>query len=296
MSAFALVAALGASASWAAGAMIAHAPARRLGAFEFTRTQLVSAGAVLILLVTVRGDWPSVSWRHWPGFATSCVIGVLLGNLAMIACLRRGGPRQTQLLMAMSGPIAAIFGFLLLGETLSPVKLVGGAVTLAGIGLAVIYGQGIGTKSELGHGSVAAVVFLGLAAATCQAVGLVAMKPALLAGTDPLAASALRTAGGAAVITLLALWPARIFEPASPRTGKLVAWAIAPGFMGYVVAVSLMLYALRSQEVGVVAVCGSLSPVLMLPMIWLVTGHCPPWRAWTGALLVIVGLATAALG
>lgn len=167
---------------------------------------------------------------------------------------------------------------------------------LAGIGLAIFYGRERATGLEQQHGPLVVVAAFGLAAATCQAIGLIALKPALLSGTDPLAASALRTLGGAAAITLLALWPAPSFESATARTGKLVAWAIAPGLLGYVVAVSLMLYALRSHETGMVAVCGSLSPVLMLPMIWLSTGQCPPRRAWAGACLVIVGLALALLG
>jgi drug/metabolite transporter (DMT)-like permease len=293
MSIIALAAAVGASASWAAGAIIAHTPARRLGAFEFTRTQLISASAVLIGLVSLRGLWSSVAWQHWPGFATSSVIGVLLGNLAMIACLRRGGPRRTQLLTAMAAPIAGVLGFFVLGETLSLSKLTGAAIMLTGIGLAILFGQEVDADPEQRHGSLLAVMAFGLAAATCQAVGLIALKPALLAGTDPLAASALRTFGGAAAITLLTLWPARMFEAANARTAKLVAWAILPGLLGYVVAVSLMLYALRSHEAGIVAICGSLSPVLMLPMIWLTTRRCPPWRAWIGAGLVILGLVVA---
>jgi drug/metabolite transporter (DMT)-like permease len=296
MSVVALAAAIGASVSWAAGAMIAHAPARRLGAFEFTRTQLISASAVLIGMVSARGAWSSVSWQDWPGFATSSLVGVLLGNLAMIGCLRRGGPRRTQLLTAMAAPIATVLGFFVLGETLSLSKLVGAAVMLAGIGLAILYGQGRESEAEPRYGSLAGVLILGLTAATCQAVGLIALKPALLAGTDPLAASALRTFGGAAAITLLALWPARMFEAASARTGRLVASAILPGLLGYVVAVSLMLYALRSHEAGIVALCGSLSPVLMLPMIWFTTRRSPPWQAWAGACLVVLGLSFAALG
>jgi len=48
----ALTAALGASTCWAVGSLIAHRPATQLGAFEFTRTQLISSFALLIVIVT----------------------------------------------------------------------------------------------------------------------------------------------------------------------------------------------------------------------------------------------------
>jgi drug/metabolite transporter (DMT)-like permease len=294
MSILALCAALGASLSWAAGALIAHTPAKRLGTFEFTRIQLISAAALLLAIVTITGGWASVSWQHWPAFATSSLVGVILGNLAVVACLRRGGPRRTQLLTTLSAPVAAVLGYVVLGELASPLKLVGGAIAIAGVSLAILFGRE--GEPEPIHGSLAAVIAFGCAAATCQAVALVAMKPALLAGTEPLAASALRTAGGASAMALITLWPAKAFEPTSARTVGLVLWAIFPGILGYVVAVSLLLYALSNYDTGVAAVLGSLSPVMMLPMLWLLTRRCPPVQAWAGAGLVVLGLAVILVG
>jgi drug/metabolite transporter (DMT)-like permease len=288
MSVLAVTAALGASFSWAAGAMIAHAPAKQLGAFEFTRTQLISSSAVLLLMASVTGGWSSVAWDHWWGFAASSLVGVVLGNLAMVACLRRGGPRRTQLLAAMSAPIAMVLGYLFLGETISPQKLAGAALALGGAGLAIMYGRGA-RGLEPAVGSLPRIIVLGLLSATCQAVGLIALKPALLAGTEPLAASALRTTGGAFAMALIALWPLAAFQPATQPTGRLVLWAILPGFLGYVVAVSLLLYAIRSYETGVAAALGSVSPIIMLPMIWVGTKRRPPLPAWIGAVLVVLG-------
>lgn len=281
---------------WAAGAMIAHAPAKRLGAFEFTRTTLISSATLLALIVTWMGAWPSVSWHYWPSFVASSLIGVIVSNLAMVACLRRGGPRRTQLLETASAPIAAVLGWFLLGESISAQKLLGAAIALAGIGLAIFYGHGKRSDPEPLNGSLASVILLGLLSAATQAVGLIAMKPALLAGTEPLAASALRTGGAALVIALIALWPVKAFAPASERTGRVVLWAIFPGILGYVVAVSLLLYALRYGDTGIAAVLGSASPVMMLPMIWLVTKQRPPLTAWAGAGLVVLGIGTIVVG
>jgi len=285
----ALTAALGASTCWAVGSLIAHRPATQLGAFEFTRTQLISSFALLIVIVTASNGWQGVTWKHWPSFVAASLIGVVFTNLAMIACLRRGGPRRMQLLVSMSAPFATLLGFLFLGESMSPRKLIGVGLAFGGLLLAILFGRRGQHRIEAVQGSLAVVIALGLFAAICHAVGLIALKPALLAGTDPLAATALRTGGGALVISVVALWPAEAFVTPTKRTPGVVLRAILPGFVGYVAAVSLQLYALRSYDAGIVAVLSSMAPVVMLPMIWIMSGDPPPWSAWLGAILAVLG-------
>ncbi|MBM6594615.1 DMT family transporter [Microvirga pudoricolor] len=290
----ALAAALGASLCWALGAILAHDPARKLGAFAFTRVQLIGASSFLILLVTATGQWINLDWRFTPAIAIS-IVSVLVGNLAMIGCLRRGGPRRNQLLLALAAPMAAGLGYLFLGEAISAPKLLGGAVVLCGVGLAIFYGAGR-TGLEPLDGPIGQVVGLGILAAAAQAVALIALKPVLLAGVEPLAASALRTGGGAVIMILLGFWPSAAFRPLSTPTPRLVMAAMVPGFLGYVLAVSLLLYALRGSATGLATVLGSISPVLMLPMIWYIRGRCPPLPAWIGAGLVALGTGVIVLG
>ena len=286
----ALAAALGASLCWAVGSLIAHRPATQLGAFEFTRTQLISSSALLIVIVTALNGWQSVTWAYWPLFVAASLFGVIFTNLAMIACLRRGGPRRMQLLVSMSAPIAALLGFSFLGESMSLQKLLGVGLAFGGLVLAILLGRCRQSRFESIQGSLAVVIALGLFAAVCHAVGLVALKPALLAGTDPLAAAALRTGGAALAISVIALWPAQIFDPLTKPTPIVVLRAILPGFIGYVAAVSLQLYALRSYDAGTAAILSSMAPVMMLPMIWIATGEASPLPAWLGAILAVLGI------
>ena len=194
-----------------------------------------------------------------------------------------------QMLVSMSAPFAALLGFLFLGESMSPRKLIGVGLAFTGLLLAILFGRRAQHRIEAVQWSLAVVIALGLFAAICNAVGLIALKPALLAGTDPLAATALRTGGGALVISVVALWPAAAFESPTKRTPSVVLCAILPGFVGYIAAVSLQLYALRSYDAGIVAVLSSLAPVVMLPMIWIMSGDPPPLSAWLGAILAVVG-------
>ena len=287
----ALAAAMGASVCWAVGALMAHRPASLLGAFELTRVQLVSASALLLIVVGVAGGWPSVTWGHWPGFVIASVFGVVLANLAMFAAMRRGGPRRSQLLLSMNVPITAFLGYLWLGEAMTVRDLCGATVSFFGVLLAIAFGRQRVADTDAVDGSLGVVALLGLIAAASNAVGLVALKPALVAGTDPLAATALRTAGGALLLSVIALWPARLFDPLTQRTPGLLLRAIVPGLLGYVLAVTCQLYALRSVEAGIAAVLSSAAPVIMLPLIWGTTGRPPGPLAWAGAGLAVAGIA-----
>ena len=92
------------------------------------------------------------------------------------------------------------------------------------------------------------------------------------------------------MISVLALCPSSLFDPRSPRTVRIVLSAIVPGLLGYVVAVSLQLAALRALGTGLAAVLGSAAPVLILPMIWVASRNRPPMVAWVGAGLVFAGV------
>ncbi|MHA7772985.1 EamA family transporter [Roseibium sp. M-1] len=286
-----IAAAIGASTGWATGIVLAQKPARLLGAFEFTRIQLTACAALVSLLCAALGYWSSIPWHHWPAFTLSTVFGILAGNLAMIECLRRGGPRRTELLLSLKGPVVAVMAFFWFGETLGAWDLAGGLVVLAGLFLAVQFGGNERSESDRLNGRLWSVVLLGLVAVLCQGFGFLAVKPAMAEGMHPLAVSAVRLLGAAFIISVIALWPARLFRPRSRLTAPLLGRTILPGVIGYILSTSLLLYAFANFDAGLAAILGSLSPVLVLPILWLKEGQAPSREATLGALAAIGGTA-----
>lgn len=284
-------AALAASSGWAAGIVLAQRPARMLGAFEFTRIQLIACAAILGGLCSLLGYWPSVAWSHWPSFLVSIFFGIILGNLAMIECLRRGGPRRTEILLSLKAPLVATMAFLWLGETPSITDLMGAGVALFGVGLAIFFGDNENSESDEVRGSIGVIIALGVTATAFQGFGFLVMKPAMLSGTEPLAASAIRLLGAAFIISVFALWPAKILRSQARMTPVLLGRTILPGFIGYGISSSLLLYAFAHSDAGIAAVLGSLSPVLVLPILWMKEGQAPRPLACAGALLAVLGTA-----
>lgn len=292
---FPAFAALTASLGWATGAVLAQAPARALGTFEFTRIQLLACSAIVAAGCAGLGLWGSVSWGQWPAFAASIVIGILLGNLAMIECLRLGGPRRMELLLSLKAPVVGVMAFAWLGEVPNIPDLIGAALALCGVALAILYGSNAQSASDRTHGRLALIVLLGLLATGCQGAGFLIVKPAMLDGTPPLAITAIRLLGAAFLISLVALWPAPALRSHQPLTPALLARTILPGFIGYGVSSSLLLYAMSVMDAGIAAVLGSMSPVLVLPIIWIKERVAPRLPALLGAALAVAGSAVIGL-
>lgn len=284
-----VLAALGASFGWAAGIVLAQWPARQLGAFEFTRIQLIACSAILAAGVSGLGLWQTVRWEFWPSFAASIGIGIVLGNLAMIECLRRGGPRRTELLLSLKAPLVGVMAYLWLNETPSATDLLGAGITLSGVGVAVFFGSDERSESDVATGTLAIIVMLGIAATSFQGFGFLVMKPAMLVGTDPIAASAIRLLGAAFLISVVALWPVKAFKSQTVVTPYLLGRTILPGFIGYGVSSTLLLYAFSTFDAGIAAALGSLSPVLVLPILWLKEGILPRPQAILGAVMAVIG-------
>jgi drug/metabolite transporter (DMT)-like permease len=50
-----------------------------------------------------------------------------------------------------------------------------------------------------------------------------------------------------------------------------------------------LVYALGRGEVGIVMTLSAITPVIILPVVWFITGQRPSRGAWLGAALVVVG-------
>lgn len=292
---FPAVAAICASLGWATGIILAQKPARLLGAFEFTRIQLVACGGIVGIGCTLLGYWQSVDWSYWLSFSASIVFGIILGNLAMIECLRRGGPRRTELLLSLKAPVVAVMAYFWFGEKPDAMDIIGALIALSGVCLAIFYGGNKVSKSDKIRGSLVAIIVLGVTATAFQGFGFLVMKPVMLAGTEPIAVSAIRLLGAGMLISLIALWPAKSFRAQTQLSPYLLWRTILPGFIGYGISSSLLLYAFANLDAGIAAVLGSLSPVLVLPLLWLKEGHRPRFQAGAGALLSVAGTAVIVL-
>lgn len=287
--------AVGAAACWALASLSAAPASAHLGAFAFTRWRMLVAAGLLVCLATWQGGWSSLAnpalGNPWWLLAVSGVIGIFVGDSALFGCMNRLGPRRSGVLFATHALFSVALAWVLLGETLTGVVAVGAGLLVTGVMMAIAFGK----RADEAHaweqvkGSLWVGVALGLLAALCQAVATLMLKPVMSAGADPVAASAVRmlAAVGAHLALRATGAPVALAQnPLTPRVMLTVAWnaALAMGL-----GMTLILAALRGGSAGLVAILSSVTPVLLLPLLWLVYKRQPPLAAWVGAALTVAG-------
>jgi drug/metabolite transporter (DMT)-like permease len=283
--------ALGAAACWAIGSVLSVSPARHLGAFAFTRWRMLMVAVMLWSITLATGGWRTIAGDTWGVMALSGLIGIFVGDTALFAAMNRLGPRRTGVLFATHAVFSALLGFVLLAERMSPQAALGGALTVAGVMTAIFMGR----RKEDSHeweadrGHVGSGVALGLLAALCQAVGSLIAKPAMSVDLDPIAASAVRVSVACcAHFVLLGLGFGAARAQQAP-TLRVLAQTAVNGFIAMGIGMTLILIALKKGDVGMVAILSSVSPVLVLPLLWLRLRRAPAPGAWVGAGLTVLG-------
>jgi len=286
------LAALGAALCWAIGGLIAANASRTLGGIAFTRIRMVFVVAMLGIWLAWQGATP-LGNANLPLLFASGLIGIFIGDTALFVTLARLGPRRTSILFSANAPFTVILAWWILGERLVPAAIAGCALVAAGVGIAILYGK----RREQQHvwesvrGSLTVGVLIGLLAALGQSAGSLMAKPALDAGMDPATVATVRN-----VAALGGLYASRLFLPGStrakvPLTPALTGRLIASGFFGMALGMTLLLYAFQHGSVGLSAALSSTTPVLLIPMIWWLSGERPALGAWVGAALAVAGCA-----
>jgi len=285
--------ALGAAACWAIGSVMSVTPSRHLGAIAFTRWRMAMVALMLWAVVAVQGSWHSFDTHAWGVMAVSGLVGIFIGDTALFSAINRLGPRRAGVLFATHAAFSAVLGFALLGERMNLQALLGGVLTLAGVMLAILLGRHKDETHawEADHGQVRVGVALALLAALCQAVGSLIAKPVMALQVDPIMASAVRVtvATAAHAVLLLAGFQAARADRAPTR--RVLLQTGLNGFIAMGIGMTLVLLALEKGDVGMVAILSSVSPILVLPLLWLQLKRAPAPGAWLGAILTVVGTA-----
>ena len=289
--------ALGAAACWALGSLISVGPSRHLGAFAFSRWRMLLVALMLwaaTLTLSPWGGWHSLPPQSWWPLALSGLVGIFVGDVALFAAMNRLGPRRAGVLFATHAAFSAVLGFVVLGERIGLQAALGGALTLAGVMTAILLGrrQDEAHAWEADRGHVGAGVLLALLAALCQALASLIVKPVMVTpGVDPIAASAVRVSVATVAQFVLLASGFAAARPTQSPTFAVLAQTGVNGFVAMGMGMTLVLVALKNGEVGTVGILSSVSPVLLLPLLWLRLGRPPAPAAWLGAGLTVVGTA-----
>jgi len=290
------IAALLTAACWTVTAMAFESAGKRVGALSLNLIRLVIGLVFLAVFNAIFNDGflPSATSYQWFWLVLSGVVGFVLGDLFLFRAFILIGARISMLIMALVPPIAALIGWITLGEVLSGMEFLGMGITLSGIVMV------ISTKLDLKNGAFSLKrkmgplvlgILLALGGAIGQAAGLVLSKKGMQS-MNAFEATQIRIMAGVVgftlVITLFKRWGHLL---GALKDFKAMKFMTLGSFTGPFLGVSFSLLAVQHTDTGIAATLMALTPVMIIPAAILLNKERIKIIEIIGAIISIGGVA-----
>jgi len=284
-------AALATALCWTFGALAFEVACKRAGALAVNWIRLVMGFILLVLFCLVyRGlAFPSdASVQAWIWLSVSGVVGFAVGDWLLYIAFAEIGARISMLVMASVPPITALIGWVLLGETLGALDLLGMTLTVGGIVFVVLERKTGEVKKEFIH-SVRGVL-LAFGGAVGQSVGLVLSKYGMGA-YNAFAATQVRMFAGAIGFSVI-LFLVRGWKPVwnAFRSRRVLFLIFIGAFFGAFLGVSFSLLAVQHTGTGIASTIMAIVPVLIIPPAMIFFKERVTFREVLGAIVAVLGV------
>lgn len=285
------LAALTTAICWTFTAVAFESAGKKVGSLSVNILRLLIAFALLTVFTYFSrglGLPLDATGSTWFWLLISGLIGFVIGDLFLFQAYVEIGSRISLLIMSAVPPITAITGFLIMGERISLIGMLGMFITMGGIALVILSRNKEEKKVKLAHPAKGLLfAFIG---ALGQAFGLIFSKLGM-GNYNPFAATQIRIiaafVGFCIVITIGKRWG----EIAKSFQNKIALRNIAIGaFFGPFLGVSFSLLAVQHTATGIVSTITSISPILIIPASIMIFKEKVLPKEILGALISITGV------
>lgn len=277
---------------WTITAVAFEKATLKMGSLTLNVVRLFIGLFFLSVYVWIRRGNPlpfDASGHEWIWLMASGFVGFVFGDLFLFKSYTIIGSRFAMLIMTLAPPIAALGGWMALGEKLTPLNILGMAITIFGISLAIFNKKrgekGIGLKL-----SFTGILFAFFGAAG-QGIGLVLSKYGM-GDYDPFAATQIRLIAGIIGFLVLILVTGKLNRViTSVKKKEGMAAAALGSFFGPFLGVSFSLLAVKYTETGIAATIMAIVPVLIIPPAILIYKEKITFMEFAGSIISIGGVA-----
>lgn len=288
------LAALLAAFCWALTGILFTIGGRRVGSQVVNMARLVLAFIILMILHRLTlGTWFPVEAEpgRWGWLALSGVIGLALGDAALFQAMVLIGPRLSTVLMALVPIISTVSAWVFLRERLSWLDTLAVLVTVAGVAWVVLE-RGQNGVEKRGRAFWLGVL-CGLGGALGQSLGLITSRLGLTGDYPVISANFIRMLAATVALWLISLLAGHGGRPfAALRADRRAALVIvAATCIGPVAGVLLSLIAIQHASIGIASTLMSLTPIMILPLLYWIFHERVSWRALGGTVLALLGVA-----
>lgn len=277
---------------WTINSIVCEKKGLRFSAFSINFGRQIIAFtcyAIVIVLFNPVVFKTGVSFKSFFWLGLSGFVGFTLGDSFMISAFSKIGAQLTLLIFSFSPVVSAILGYFLFDEKLSIKNILGMFLVIFGI-IFVILKSGDSKGEEKIKVDLKGIIFAFLASFG-QAFGVVFSKYGLLE-LDPLTAAEIRLIGAlVGIIVLVTLkkgWK-DVKHVFSTGDGRLTIGT--NGILGTFIGVLLSMYAIKLSKAAVASTLMSLSPIMILPMVYIAFKQRVKPIEYVGAVLSVVGVA-----
>lgn len=236
---------------------------------------------------------------HAGGFAwllLSGFVGFGVGDIGLFSAFLRIGSRLTVLINFCLGTVVGALGdTVLLGVSIAPREWAAIAVVLSGLAVALMAARRRGSR----HGSFAAGIVAAVVGAFGQGMGAtISQLGREAAAHDGIAISGVSQAFQRVIAGLLCLfvvyqwrrWRGKLTTTGA-RPSQVLPWLAGAALCGPVLGVSCFQQALNVVgSSGIVMAVVATSPLLLIPLAWLIEGDRPTRFSVIGALVGVGGV------
>lgn len=276
---------------WSGSSILFAAASVRVGSILVNVARLLLAAVMLLLTILVVGISLHATSSQVALLSVSGIVGLVFGDSFLFKSYEYLGPRLSMLVMSLAPAVSALLAYVLLGEVLSLWGIFGMFVTLAGI-IVVVMDRPESVRSVRSLTPLGLLyAFLG---AVGQGAGLIPAKMALLEGNlNGMSATLIRIVAALILLGPLAALSGRLREPLlNLKNDPKALWLTSLGaVLGPYLGITLSIVAIEYATVAVAATIMATVPIMMLPLVRIVYKESPSWRAVSGAVIAVGGVA-----
>ena len=286
------------SCLWTINSLFFTSAGKRIGPLSVNAYRIIMAVGFLVIAhaILLGTTLPMATNQQWLWMGMSGIVGLGIGDFGLFAAFVMIGPRRSLLVMALSPIFASIGAYLMLGETLPTLAIVGIAITLGGVVVVTLEegersGDAPVSKKLRNYG-----VFLALIGAIGQGVGLVLAKKGIYLDPgmtlNPLSATLIRMILGALFVWIVAATARKLPElREAMRSKEGMSHTAVGAFLGPFLGVTFSMVAVTYTNAGIAQTLMSLMPVLIIPVVWIMYKQRTSLRGILGAAMAVVGVA-----
>jgi drug/metabolite transporter (DMT)-like permease len=282
---------------WTFTSMAFEAAGKRVGSKAVNLIRLVMAFFLLGTLAWVRSRQflpTGFESENWFWLSLSGLIGFVIGDLFLFQAFVLVGARISMLIMSLTPPLTALFGWIILGEVLTAYHSLGMLITVMGIAL-VVLGRPRAQKKVVVRYPLKGIL-LAFGGAAGQGLGLVLSKMGM-ADHDAFAATQVRVIAGIVGFSVLYLLTGHWSLVIKAFYDKKALSRIAIGAtFGPFLGVSFSLLAVQHTTAAVAATIMAIVPVLIIPPAIMLFNEKVSFKEVVGASIAVAGVVVLFMG